>query len=136
MSKMLLWRGPILPESSPKKSTWYRDESEGTWLLEFETKMIRDPDPYNCFNCGEYVANEVPIYFISRIILCKYCAEHDPMLKIVSSRRYMIQNDFKSIKYNKISNKKNFTLVYVRICGRILILYQLLESVCFMYCMK
>jgi hypothetical protein len=74
------------------------------------------------------------------LVKCKYCAEHDPMLKIVSSRRYMIQNDFKlikySLKYNKNSKKKNSTLVYVGICERILILYQPLESVYFMYRMK
>jgi hypothetical protein len=105
-----------------------------------ETKMICDPDPYYRFNCGEYIANEHPTYFIGRIILCKYCAEIDPMLKIVSSQRYMIQNDFKLIihlpKHTKISNKRNSTLEYVGICGRILIFYELLESVCFMYCMK
>ena len=42
--------------------------------------MIRDPDPYYCFKCGEYIANEDPIYFIGKIILCKICAEHDPTL--------------------------------------------------------
>lgn len=82
--------------------------------MEFETKMIRDPYPYYCFNCGEYIAYEEPIYFIGRVILCKYCAEHDPMLKILSSRRYMIQNDLKlikySLKYNKNSKKKNSRL--------------------------
>jgi hypothetical protein len=43
--------------------------------------------------------------------------------QITSSRRYMIQNDFKlikySLKYNKNSKKKNSTLVYVGLCGRI-----------------
>jgi hypothetical protein len=96
--------------------------------------MIRDPDPY-CFNYGEFIANGDPIHFIGRIILYKYCAKHDPMLKIVSSRRYMIQNDFKlinySLKYSKISNKKNFTLVYVGVSERI---FQLLGSVNISYC--
>jgi hypothetical protein len=92
--------------------------------------MIRYPDDYYCSNYGEYVANEDPIYFIGKMILCKYCAEHDPMLKIMPSRRYMIQNDFKSIeyplKYNEISNKKNSTLVVVGFSERI---FQFLGSV-------
>jgi len=45
----------------------------------------------------------------------------------------MIQYEFKLIihspKHTKISNKKNPTLEYVGICGRILIFYELLESV-------
>jgi len=44
--------------------------------------MIRDPDPYYCFSCGEEIANEDEIYFIYRIILCKHCAERDPTIRL------------------------------------------------------
>ena len=82
--------------------------------------MICDPDPYYRSNCDEYIANEDPIYFIGRITLCKYCAKHDPTLKIASSQRYMILIDFKliiySLKHTKISNTSNSTLIFVGDC--------------------
>jgi hypothetical protein len=69
---------------------------------EFEIKMIRDLD----LTIALTVAN----MSLMRI-------------QITSSRRYMIQYDFKFVEYllkfNKISNKKNSTLVYVGLCGRI-----------------
>jgi hypothetical protein len=96
--------------------------------------MIRYPDGYYCSNYGQYVANEDPIYFIGKMILCKYCPEHDPMLKIMPSRRYMIQNDFKSIeyslKYNKNGKKQNFTLRVVGFSERI---FQLLGTLKIIY---
>ena len=54
--------------------------------------------------------------------------------QITSGRSYMIQIDFKlikySLKYDKISNKKNSTLVVVGVSERILNEFQLFVSLC------